>query len=472
MKNDICRECRSNSITYTVDIFVYFRDAGMHNREISTAATCSQLSSEVPACFRCAPKKRISTGKDIKRGMHLRFGRYFPNHNVNKYIHDNFQNTLKSNGKEMFLYYHHAIVAEVYNQNDEFANVELIEFGGFPLKAVKTKINIYPKREHTEYINYKFQKYSIEDIIRRSRACLYSRFKFYQNYSVIYNNCEHLAMWCVAGEYMSFQVDEAYDNIVGPLNTIISGLLSLLGRFRDTVFIKRIACIVVMLILSTEFVYSMLQRCQFERELKNGLICTNCHSSKKNSAIFRQYCNVSAIAYFALRNCEGGCIHNITKKCYMVLSLLPFAYALSRKIVLHIISKADNFHDHKISKVRIIRKTQFQIGSVIELPKFSKVIVKHINYVADSSEYVKMKIVHYPYRGIWGTRVVSEEKFSFDLIKDWLQVLKFPIDMVYSSEDVVLNARQKLGETGFNTFTNRSSHMAWNCKVRSIVKCA
>lgn len=279
-------------------------------------------------------------------------------------------------------------------------------------------------------------------------------------------------MWCVAGEYMSFQVEDAVDNIVGPLKTIIKGSLSLLERFCDKVCIERIACIVVMLILSTDCVYSMLQTCQFDRELKNGLICTNCRSRKNNNARLRQYCNVSAIAYFGLRNCEGACINNTAKKCYMVLGLLPFAYVLPRKIVLHIKSKADYFHDHNISKVRIIRKTQLQLGSVIELPYFSKVIVKHINYVADSSEYVQMKIVRYPYRGIWGTRVVSEEEFSFDLLKDWLQVLQFPIDMVYSSEDVVLNAINKLGEAGFNTFTNRSSHMAWNCKVRSIVKCA
>lgn len=456
-------------------LFLYFRDTGMYNREISTAATCSEMMSDVvrvPACFRCAPKKRIFTGKDIKRGMHLRFGRYFHYPNVNKYIHDNFQNTLKINGKEMFLYYHHVIVTEVYDQNDEFANVELIEFGGFPLKAVKSKINIYPLREHTEYINYKFQKYSIEEIIRRSRACLNSRFKFYQNYSVIYNNCEHLAMWCVAGEYFSFQVDEAVENIVGPLNTIIKRLLSLLEHVHDEILHKCIALTVVILILSTDFVYSMLQMCQFDRELKNGLICTNCHSSKKNNARFRQNCNASAIAYFVLKIFEGGCILDIMKKFCMVVSFLPFTYVLARTVVLYIQSKIENFHDHNISKVRIIRKTQLQIGSVIELPNFSKVIVKHINYVADSNEYVKMKIVHYPYRGILGTRVVSEEKFSFDLYKDWLQVLEFPIDMVYSSEQVVLNARQKLGETGFNTFTNRSSHMAWNCKVRSNVTCA
>lgn len=479
LKTDILRECRSKSKKkynwYINDTFVYYRNTGMHNREISKTATCSQMSSDVvqvPACFRCAPKKRIFTGKDIKRGMHLRFGRYFPNHNVNKYIQNNFQDKLKINGKQIFLYYHHAIVTEVYDQNDDFAYVELIEFGGSPLKAVKSERNIYPQSEHIEYIDYKFQKYSVEEIIRRSRACLKSRFKFYQNYSVIYNNCEHLAMWCVAGEYMSFQVDEAVDNLIGPLNTIIKGLLSLLERLRDTEFIKYIACTVVFLIFAKDFVYSMMQKCQFDRELKNGLICTNCHSSKKNNAILRQCCNVSGIAYFFLRKFEGGCIINLMKTGFMLVSLLPFGYVLLRKVVSYKKKKIDYFHDQNISKVRIIRKKQLQVGSVIELPNFSKVIVKNINYIADSSAYIQMKIVHYPYRGIWGTRVVSEEKFAFDLPKDWLQVLEFPKNMVYSSEHVALNARQKLGETGFNMFTNRSSHMARNCKVRSIVNCA
>lgn len=49
---------------------------------------------------------------------------------------------------------------------------------------------------------------------------------------------------------------------------------------------------------------------------------------------------------------------------------------------------------------------------------------------------------------------------------DWLQVLEFPKETVYKPKVVVRNAKRKLGEKKFHMFTNRSSHMAWSCKVQ------
>lgn len=128
-------------------------------------------------------------------------------------------------------------------------------------------------------------------------------------------------------------------------------------------------------------------------------------------------------------------------------------------------SEQTPFYDRYVSKIRITRKHQLPIGSILAHPNYSQVIVKNVIYKSDSSDYSQMQIVHYPYRGIFGKRVVSEETFSFNLAVDWLQILEFPEDIAYDTEEVVSNAHRKLGEKKFNMFTNRSSHMAWSCKV-------
>lgn len=408
---------------------------------------------EVPACFRCAPKKCLLSGYNIKRGMHLVFGKYCPYSGLNQYMKEKFSKHI------LFLYYHHAIVIEIYSNNNEYADVGMIEFGGIPLKATQSRVKIDLTIEYVEYIDYKFQRYTVDEIVRRARYCL--RNVFDQDYSVVYNNCEHLARWCVSGEHMSMQVDEKVEMSIDHLQNVVNRLLSYIASApnSDRIIID-VASTAVILILSNECGYSLLRQSQFERDLKNGFICTRCQTFNKARVVNKGL--LAAGAYLFLKTfSKCKTVSLIMKRS----DLLWFTVSTIGLGLTYIKSEQKPFGDRYFSQIRITRKNQLPIGSILAHPDFSQVIVKNVNYKSESSTYSQMQIVHYPYRGIWGRRVVSEETFSFNLADDWLQVLEFPKGTVNKRKDVVHEAKLKLGETKFNMFTNRSSHMAWSCKV-------
>ena len=81
-------------------------------------------------------------------------------------------------------------------------------------------------------------------------------------------------------------------------------------------------------------------------------------------------------------------------------------------------------------------------------------------------ETVSCDIIHYNYPGITGTRTVVEEKFTFELADQNVFVHDYSDKDIYESNEVVERAKSRLGEQKFNTFTNRSSHLAKWCKIK------
>ena len=81
-------------------------------------------------------------------------------------------------------------------------------------------------------------------------------------------------------------------------------------------------------------------------------------------------------------------------------------------------------------------------------------------------ESVKCSVVHYNYAGVLGTRSVVEEMFDFNLSDQNVFVHDYSGCEVYTPSEVVRRARSRIGEKKFNTFTNRSSHLAKWCKIK------
>lgn len=81
-------------------------------------------------------------------------------------------------------------------------------------------------------------------------------------------------------------------------------------------------------------------------------------------------------------------------------------------------------------------------------------------------ESIKCDVVHYNYAGIWGTRSVVEETFIFNLSDQNLHVHDYNGHDIYEADEVVRRAKSRVGEQKFNTFTNRSSHLAKWCKMK------
>lgn len=81
------------------------------------------------------------------------------------------------------------------------------------------------------------------------------------------------------------------------------------------------------------------------------------------------------------------------------------------------------------------------------------------------AQNVEMKIIHYNYNGLFGSREVVEEKIKLSLSKN-NYIHDFTSADTYDAEEVVRRARSRLGEKKFNCFTNRSSHLAYWCKIK------
>lgn len=90
-------------------------------------------------------------------------------------------------------------------------------------------------------------------------------------------------------------------------------------------------------------------------------------------------------------------------------------------------------------------------------------VVTKISYV----QSVKAKVVHFDYNGLLGSRTVVEENIEFSLYKGNNYIHEYKDQETYDAKTVVERARLKVGEKNFNVFTNRSSHVARWCKIKS-----
>ena len=79
---------------------------------------------------------------------------------------------------------------------------------------------------------------------------------------------------------------------------------------------------------------------------------------------------------------------------------------------------------------------------------------------------IQCEVVHYNYNGVFGTRTIVEESFIFKLSDQNVFVHDYSEYSVYKQDEVVTRAKSRIGEQKFNTFTNRSSHLAKWCKIK------
>ncbi|VDI25477.1 Hypothetical predicted protein [Mytilus galloprovincialis] len=110
--------------------------------------------------------------------------------------------------------------------------------------------------------------------------------------------------------------------------------------------------------------------------------------------------------------------------------------------------------------------TNISPGDVIDFTYCSlshEAVVVKVEY----PETITCSVVHYNYAGILETRTIVEEEFIFKLAGQNIFVHNYDECDVYSPDEVVRRAKSRLHEQNFNTFSNRSSHFAKWCKIRS-----
>ena len=109
--------------------------------------------------------------------------------------------------------------------------------------------------------------------------------------------------------------------------------------------------------------------------------------------------------------------------------------------------------------------TDLSPGDVINFSYYwlpHEAVVMKVQY----PETIKCEVVHYNYDGVFGTRTIVEESFIFKLSDQNVFVHDYSEKSVYKQDEVVTRARSRIGEQKFNTFTNRSSHLANWCKIK------
>jgi hypothetical protein len=83
------------------------------------------------------------------------------------------------------------------------------------------------------------------------------------------------------------------------------------------------------------------------------------------------------------------------------------------------------------------------------------------------AEHIRINVIHYNYAGMFGTRKVVNEEMAFKLSDENVHIHDYANVEVYEPEEVVRRAESRVGEQKFNMFTNRSSHLAKWCKIKT-----
>lgn len=442
--------------------------------------TESQPSEGSPTCFSCAKKCKFKSGHDIKKGTHLVYGHYLPVTKGNEMLDKIIKKLSTKFGLEQpFFYDHHAIVTDVIETSDKTATIKVVEFqslGSFTFKVLESK---EPKTINIEtdtnvfYKDYNELPYTDDEIVERARGKVGE-----SAYNLIFNNCEHIAVWCVSGERESFQAADAVDGagrkVLSWIGTVVGKIVNFFSTTDEIILGSNVAKYTAFAIpffflaggfFLIELLFTVTRFIKLKHHLKKGMICLNCYNRRKNYLVTKIICSVIAsLGLFFLPPMSGltTTIASIAvgiAATFILPSLLSFIYR-KIKTLLHPL--------YEIPKMIITKTNHINPGDIINIPDNHDVVVKSVTKVSrkNPSKFVNLQIVHFQCCGVLSTRTVEKELFTFELEKDLLEVFDFDVKDVYENGEVVEKALAKIGEKGFNTFWNRSSHMSKFCKVK------
>lgn len=178
------------------------------------------------ACAFCVRKQPVLDLRQLHIGDHIEFGR--------KSIIKPFLKKIFSETEHIrfgYLYFHHAIVTEI---NHVGQNIKFVEFGsnGTSLSSFLKSSRMAIIREsqmnfhdiysgidifHVIHKNIGEHPPTPHEIVKNARGLLKDAEK--QRYNIFFNNCEHLANFCVTQRKVSLQIREATDGLINTIFT-------------------------------------------------------------------------------------------------------------------------------------------------------------------------------------------------------------------------------------------------------------
>ena len=431
-----------------------------------------KTKTETKSCTDCLIKKRVEDVKCLRKGQHISISG------------EKCKFYLEFLQKQVKLYSHHAIVKQVVSCSDQRVQLVLLHFWINENKelAIRETVETFDlKFDELYIIEYIQPRYTPDEIVLRAEKEKEKKRNF-RKYSLIFKNCEHFATWCVVGEGASFQIQDG----LSIFSNVLSELLGEGSKIAN--FILRLTSPVTRLALVSSdemaaginsaaghvtlgvtsglyLLYCIAMTVYYVMQYRNRRICWSCLKHKLLNLWFRfgVFGITSVITYLVI---------------HFALPLLALPVGIPVLCLLLVLSTALIWLVPKSTKKfqsplqlegkQISALTELNRGDIVNF-KYYKLphyfIVTDMVKSAQSSTSGKLKCIHYALPSIFSKRVVTEEVFDIDVNKMSVKRTDFGDLKTYSSREVVRRARKRVGETKWNTASNRSDHLCHWAKM-------
>jgi hypothetical protein len=412
---------------------------------------------EQRSCLNCVTHARITSTTTFKAGQHIaQLGLYGRTH-------------IKFLRKQVSPYDHHMIVKNVERVSKNKAELKLIHFMESKTKTIEIteSTETFDLRYDELYlVEYRFLPYPPEEIIKRAESMLPKEFleddKF-KNYNLITANCEHFATWCVTGREESFQVQGVYEKfkegvsyMFGQSSAVAKVVQKIILNSADEIagWLKKAApSIVVSGIAVVYLIYCIIMTAVNIRYYKvDRKLCWSCLKKKLlnlwlSFGVFGITSGIQLIIYtFAL----PLILSPYGMPLMILVILLSVGLQTSVPSIIRAFESPISGHDIEIKST-----DEINVGDLLELEYFA---LNHIVLVTEVHA-TKVRAIHYaaPWHP-FAKRKIKEEYFSIDLKSSSVKK-KHMLTKCYPPNVVVERAKKRLGETKFDTVSNRSSHL-------------
>ncbi|XP_060607171.1 uncharacterized protein LOC132759422 [Ruditapes philippinarum] len=365
------------------------------------------------------------------------------------------------------------IVKCVESVSENRAKLKLIHFKKSDEKEIKIteSTETFDLRYDEVYlVEYRFPLYSPNEIIKRAESMLpkeCSEDAKFKKYNLLTGNCEHFAVWCVTGRKESIQIQGLFEKIkdgatyiFGPTSAVSKGVQKIILNSVDEIAAelkKAVPSIVVSGIAAVYLIYCVIMTAvNIKYYTVDKTLCWSCLKKKLlklwlSLVVFGITSGIQLIIYtFAL-----PLISSPLRIPFMILIIL-LSVGLQMSVPSLIRPLQSPIFGHDI----FLKSTdEINVGDLLELKYFK---LPHIILVTEVHSE-KVRAIHYAAPSHpFARRIVKEEYFS---INSSSVKKKYMLSKCYPPNVVVERARKRLGETKFNMWSNRSSHLCNWAKV-------
>ncbi|KAK3576355.1 hypothetical protein CHS0354_039292 [Potamilus streckersoni] len=445
-----------------------------HPEEISAENVIEDLVKKIEAlndgsdrsCADCSKARRVEDLSSLQRGQHISI----PGEHSSYFF--------KSLGKRISAYRHHAIVKEIVHISGQTAEVILIHFSKKDnvIKVREQKQTFNLQYDELYMIEYQYPMYDPNTIVQRAESILKQsgNGELFKSYNPFTKNCEHFAIWCVVGEKYSLQAHTFINDIKQMLCSIFgdgSNIARLILRLfidsseeiasfvTNAIHAIHLPSVVLGLRFAAHVIYCIIKTVYLIKQYRNEKkICWHCFKEKLldlwlQLGVF----GVTSVIIFVIVN--------------FALPLLWPCAAIPIAILLVLVATALNLAVPRIrkalwspvqySKKEIKTLSELKVGDVASLTCYSLthlVVVSEVQLDTNPKQGT-VRGIHYSRPTLCGTRKIAEENFPIDLKSSKVYRVHFNIVSTHSPQEVVDQARKRVGERKWNMSSNRSDHL-------------